>query len=192
MQTNNKINLLKILAIIWIVNCILVAIIAIGTVWVPNMNATIKPYQNIAADAFDGTVAPISYIPNWIKPNLQNKQLDFRQIPTSDLIPLPKYDPNRLMYPDNIVERFTYTVLYMGSYTLNYKENDGSHLGIDMRAPIGTPVLSIANGVVVRTVEADATGNKFVVIRHDNVPVNGRNSTIYSNYLHLSEIDVKE
>jgi murein DD-endopeptidase MepM/ murein hydrolase activator NlpD len=60
----------------------------------------------------------------------------------------------------------------MGSYRLNYKEYDGSHNAIDIRAPIGTPVLSIANGVVVRAVESDATGNKFVVIRHDNVPIN--------------------
>ena len=80
----------------------------------------------------------------------------------------------------------------MGSYRLNYKENDGSHNAIDIRAPIGTPVLSIANGVVVRTMETDATGNRFVVIRHDNVPINGKMQNIYSGYLHLSEISVQE
>ncbi len=53
-------------------------------------------------------------------------------------------------------------------------------------------MLSIANGVVVRTVEADASGNKFVVIRHENVPYNGKTVDLYSGYLHLSEIVVKE
>jgi murein DD-endopeptidase MepM/ murein hydrolase activator NlpD len=68
----------------------------------------------------------------------------------------------------------------MGSYRLNYKENDGSHNAIDIRAPIGTPVLSIANGVVIRTVDADITGNKFVVIRHEGVPLDGRSRNLYS------------
>ena len=57
---------------------------------------------------------------------------------------------------------------------------------------IGTPILSIANGVVVRTVEADTTGNKFVVIRHDNVPIGGKLVSLYSGYLHLSQITVTE
>lgn len=80
----------------------------------------------------------------------------------------------------------------MGSYRLNYKEHDGSHLGVDIRAPMGTPILSIANGVVIRTLEADATGNKIIVIRHDNVPMNGKKVTLYSGYLHLSQILVTE
>ncbi len=80
----------------------------------------------------------------------------------------------------------------MGSYSLNYKEYDGSHLGVDIRAVIGTPVLSIANGVVIKTIEADPTGNKYIVVRHDNVPLNDSVTTLYSSYLHLSEISVKE
>lgn len=54
------------------------------------------------------------------------------------------------------------------------------------------PVHAIANGVVIKTVEADPSGNKYVVIRHDNVPVHGRIDTIFSSYLHLSSIDVHE
>lgn len=57
---------------------------------------------------------------------------------------------------------------------------------------MGTPVLAVANGVVIRTVEADTVGTKFIVIRHDNVPINGVNKTIYSGYLHLSEINIQE
>ncbi len=50
----------------------------------------------------------------------------------------------------------------------------------------------MANGVVVKTVEADATGNKYIVVRHDNVPFEGKTQTVYSNYLHLSSIDITE
>lgn len=181
-----------ILFVIWLVNCLLASAIAIHEIWLPKMNAAGKTYTNVRADAFDGTSLPIAYIPNWNKPDLRNKSLDFRNISMNDLISLPKYNPATLANPNNIIERFTYTVTYMGSYTLNYKENDGSHLGVDIRAPIGTPVLSIANGVVVRAVEADATGNKFVVIRHENVPYNGKTTDLYSGYLHLSEIAVTE
>lgn len=180
------------LAIIWIINCLLMSAIAIHEIWLPKMNAAGKTYTNVRADAFDGTVMPISFIPNWNKTALQDKSLDFRNIATSDLVAMPQYNSSRLSNANNVLERFTYTVLYMGSYTLNYKENDGSHLGVDIRAPIGTPVLSIANGVVVRAVEADASGNKFVVIRHENVPYNGKTVDLYSGYLHLSEISVKE
>ncbi len=46
--------------------------------------------------------------------------------------------------------------------------------------------------MVVRANEADATGNKYIIIRHDNVPLNGSKTTLYSGYLHLSEILIKE
>lgn len=156
------------------------------------MNAATGSYANIKSDPFDGTSLPITYIPDWTQPSLRDKSLDFRNIPTSKLIPIPRYDISALQNQNNLVARFTYTVPYMGSYSLNYKENDGSHLAIDIRAPIWTPVLSIANGVVVRAVEADATGNKFVVIRHDGVTVNGKTGNLYSSYLHLSEISARE
>lgn len=191
-NTNTKKPIGLILGGIWVANCILAIAIAFYYNWLPFMNAAPKPYANISADAFDGTSMPITHIPDWSKAETRDKSLDFRNIPTNKIIPIPRYDINGLQNVNNLMARFTYTVAYMGSYTLNYKENDGSHLGVDIRAPIGTPVLSIANGVVVRTVEADSSGNKFVVIRHDNVPVNGKTQDLYSSYLHLSEISVRE
>jgi murein DD-endopeptidase MepM/ murein hydrolase activator NlpD len=45
----------------------------------------------------------------------------------------------------------------------------------------------------VRTVEADSSGNRFIVIKHDGIPnENGGTKTLYSGYLHLSEISVRE
>lgn len=156
------------------------------------MNAKNANYSNIKSEKFDWTISPIAYIPNWNKSQYWDKSLNFENIPTKDLVELPKYNVARLQNENNLLERYTYTVLYMGGYSLNYKENDGSHLGVDIRAVTGTPVRNIANGVVVKTNHGDSTGNKYITIRHDNVPVNGKNTTIYSNYLHLSEISVTE
>lgn len=136
------------------------------------MSAGNSTYTNIVSDPFDGTMIPILYIPDWSKIQYQNKTTQFLDIPISDYIPLPAYDPISLLDTKNtskqsLIDHYTYITPYMGSYRLNYREHDGSHNAIDIRAPLGTPVLSIANGVVVRTVEADATGNRFIVIRHD-------------------------
>ena len=141
---------------------------------------------------------PIRYIPDWTKTANQDKQKRFEEIDIADYISLPAYNASTLIRDlsnttkNATILHYTYTVPYMGSYTFNYKENDGSHLGVDIRAPIGTPILSIANGVVIRTVEADSTGNKYVVIRHDDVPMNGKKTSLYSAYLHLSQINVTE
>lgn len=161
------------------------------------MNAWSDAYSRIAWDPFDGTTLPIAYIPDWTKIENQDKSKRFEDIPISDYIPAPLYDILTLQDQNNITKwaaigRYTYFTPYMWSYRLNYRENDGSHNAVDIRAPLWTPVLSIANWVIVRTVEADATGNKFVVIRHDNVPYNGKKVTLYSGYLHLSQILVTE
>lgn len=149
-------------------------LIAVREIWIPYMDAKEEKYTHIVADPFDGTVMPITSVPDWNKPEYRNKALQFQDIPLSGLIALPRYNPQELLQPNiqpsTIIAKFTYTVPYMGSYLLNYKEYDGSHLGVDIRSVIGTPVLAIANGVVVQAVEGDATGNKYVVIRHDNVP----------------------
>ncbi len=182
---------------VWVCNCVLGAAIAVRESWIPYMNAWSDTYNNIHADPFDGTTLPITYIPDWTKTAYQDKTVRFESIPISDYIPIPLYDPISLLDVNNTsktsrIVHYTYITAYMGSYRLNYKENDWSHLGVDIRAPLWTPVLSIANGVVVRTVEADTTGNKFVVIRHEGVPINRKSVTLYSGYMHLSQITVTE
>lgn len=161
------------------------------------MNAGSDSYSKIISDPFNGTTMPIAYIPDWTKTANQDKSKHFEDIPMSEYMPIPGYDPMALLNAGNttksdLILKYTYITQYMGDYKLDYKEFAGSHLAEDIRAPLWTPVLSIANGVVVRTVEADAVGTKFIVVRHDNVPVNGVNKTLYSCYLHLSEIDITE
>lgn len=188
----NSLSLKRMIIAIWIINCILGIFIAVKEIWIPNMRALEKNYNTIISDPFNGTSLPITQIPNWLHSANQNKSTPFSAIPVNEFIPMPLYDITALQNANNTILRYTYTVPYMGSYELNYKEYDWSHLGVDIRAPIGTPIMSIANWVVVRTVEADSTGNKYVVIRHDNVPLNGTKTTLYSAYLHLSEISVVE
>lgn len=161
------------------------------------MNAGGDSYTNIVSDPFDGTIMPIAYIPNWTKVANQDKSKRFEDISISEYQPIPLYDPLTLLDTNNTsnastILHYTYITQYMWDYKLDYKEHVWSHLGQDIRAPIGTPVLSIANGVVVRTVEADPTWNKFIVVRHDGVDYNGKKVSLYSGYLHLSEILVKE
>lgn len=163
--------------IVWICNCIIGSIIAIRQSWLPYMNAGNTAYTNIISDPFDGTTMPIRYIPDWSKTQYQNKTVSFAEVPINDYLPLPAYDTNVLLDITNtsknsLIAHYTYITPYMGSYRLNYKEHDGSHNAIDIRAPIGTPVLSIANGVVIRTTQSDATGNRYVVVRHDAVSLN--------------------
>ena len=183
---------------VWICNCLIAGTIAIREVWIPHMSAGGDSYMQIRSAPFDGTVMPIAYIPDWTKVANQDKTKRFEDIQISDYLSLPTYDPTTLQRDMSnttkmsVILHYTYTTPYMGSYRFNYKENDGSHLGVDIRSPIGTPVLSIANGVVVRTVEADTTGNKFVVIRHDGVLLGGKAVSLYSGYLHLSQITVTE
>lgn len=122
------------------------------------------------SEAFDGVIAPIAQVPNWARGNT-DKKLRFSDIPATSLIPLPTYDTSILAKTpttDTITNaRYTFVTPYMGSYRGNYTEQDGSHLAIDIRSPLGTPVLAIANAVVTR-LKTDPSGDGiYVVLKHD-------------------------
>ena len=105
------------------------------------MNAGNTINAQLQSDPFDGTIMPILYIPDWSKTQYQNKTTSFADIPISEYIPLPMYDTTALLDTSNVSNKslilhYTYITPYMGSYRLNYKEYDGSHNAIDIRAPI--------------------------------------------------------
>jgi hypothetical protein len=171
------------IALIWTANCLLAFYIGIQQVWIPYMSADGEEYKNIVAPAFDGTVMPIAYIPDWTKSANQDKSKRFEDISISEFLPIPLYDAISLLDEKSgsrwsTLLRYTYPVTYMGNYKLDYKEFAGGHPAVDIRAPIGTPVLSIANGVVIRISHGDATGNKFVVILMSPLEQRRQHSTL--------------
>jgi hypothetical protein len=82
----------------------------------------------------------------------------------------------------------------MGSYETG-SEGDGAHPGVDIRVPVGTPVQSVMNGIVVTVGEDSGGFGTYVVLRHPNVPDpsnSAKTTTLYSAYAHLSQTEVTE
>lgn len=140
---------------------------------------------------YNGTVTPVALVPDyvaWGKMGGNPQEHTFREVPKDLLIPLPEYSSN-LSDP----ARSLYSVSYMGSYTSG-KENSGSHPAVDIRVPVGTPVRSVAAGIVTEVKQATGFG-LTVVIRHPNVPDPsnpGKVAELYSSYAHLSSAFVTE
>lgn len=157
-------------------NLFLLAISVSAYLGLPSLVKTsVVEFQNVKSEPFDGTVAPIAFVPNWLDSTYSNKALRFENISTDAFVDLPRYDPELLVVDDSknriaALERSTYITPYMGSYRMNFEEYDGSHLGVDIRAPLGTPVLSVANGIVVKANDKETADGKYVIIRHDDVP----------------------
>jgi len=162
-----------------------------------------------APQPFSGTVMPVSKVPNWTHwmSGQPDMSVHYDQIPESMLIDLPPYDLARLQFPDgNLVwgdesqtlirnTKITYPVVYMGNYKFDHQESAGSHLGIDIKMPVGTPLHAVANGKVVKASTQSSGFGHHVVIMHIGVPdpANpGTKTTLYSNYVHLSDVLVSE
>jgi len=159
------------------------------------------------APAFDGLVMPVQKTPIWTALTTAEFKADFTAIPDSKMGPPPIYDANTLKTPtaqlgwtspsDLAIRnaKITYSTPYMGDYKLDGIENGGSHLAVDIKVPMHTPVYAIGNGVVV-TVSNITTGfGTHIVVRHDNFPsFDNPNvlTTYYSTYNHLSQAMVSE
>lgn len=181
------------LSIIWICNIILLITYILGGPSLSFLKSSVLEYNNVVSDPFDGAVSPIAYVPDWSRWENMNKARLFESFNVSDFVDIPEY--NTELLSDSLqkttaatILRYTYPVVYMGSYRGNYMEYDGSHGAVDIRAPLGTPVMSVANGVVVKVKNLESGDGKYVIIRHDNVDMDGTKETLYSGYEHLSEI----
>ena len=162
-----------------------------NSVWGEGSSATI---------VYTGTVPPVEKVPDYVRwaqeyggdPHLHT----FRQVPQDLLVDLPQYDSlTQIDHQENSTIGQVYSVGYMGAYSTG-GERDGSHPGVDIRMPVGTPILSIANGVVTEVKEGDAGFGTFIVIEHPNVPdpanPKQQTTTIYSIYAHLSVAYIEE
>jgi murein DD-endopeptidase MepM/ murein hydrolase activator NlpD len=153
------------------------------------------------AAPYDGTTMPIRQIPDWVGLSSDQWKLKYSEMPAGKLIDAPEYKPEQLLIPSSSLNwskpedrairnaQVTYSVPYMGSYRLNGKEYDGSHLAVDIKIPLGTPIFAIGNGVVTKVSQSDAGFGKHIVIRHDEFPsIDNANikTTYFSSYSHLS------
>lgn len=172
----------------------------------------LKPFGSLLKTAliapetieFNGMMAPVKQVPNWVTLTDAEFRMPFDSIPKSKLMPLPPFDEAKIKkghdskWGENDTERnmyITYPVLHMGDYTLQGNHDTGSHIGVDFKLPMGTPIYAMANAIVEK-VENISTGfGKHIVLRHPNVPINNdpnRTQTLYSTYAHLSSLNVKE
>jgi hypothetical protein len=152
---------------------------------------------------FTGTVSPVEQVPNWVALSDNERQMRFESIPQAKLMPLPEYNPTTFQKGKNYstassTERnayLTYPVPNLGNYELDGTENSGSHTGLDIKLPIGTPVRAIASGVVYKTAEKRTDFGNHVVIAHVNIPDPSdpsKKTTLFSGYAHLDEVNVRE
>ncbi len=141
---------------------------------------------------YTGTVSPIELVPDYTRWSTYGGNAEvhtFRQVPKDLLIPLPKYvsSEQKKGYDDQ-PRGDVYGVGNMGSYK-DGAEGHGSHIGIDIRVPEGTPVRAIANGIVTQ-VENDKGGyGLYIVIRNPHMPDPDhpeKTTVLHSNYAHLS------
>lgn len=155
---------------------------------------------------FDGTVYPVELVPDYTKLTEAERNFTYNQLPSSKLIPIPKYDPavlkkdfDSLKWGDRKDDevrnaKITYSVPYMGNYKLDGLENVGSHAAVDIKIPKRTPLRAVANGTVWKVSNQSSGFGKHVVIEHKNVPspdnVN-KKVTLYSSYSHNDENLVK-
>ncbi len=141
---------------------------------------------------FTGTVPPIAKVPDyekWSRFGGNVRDNTYRQVPQDYLIPLPTYGN----LTGNVTLQRVYQVDNLGTY--EHGTGHGSHPGIDIAVPEGTPVLAIANGIVERA-DYDAGGyGNFIVLKHPNVPDPSdasKKTTLYSIYAHLSATGVQK
>ncbi len=164
--------------------------------------SSILEYKWISSDEFDGSVYPIEYVPNPIKLTYEQRRQKFDEIDSKYFIKIPVYNPNIFWkdldslsvssqdYAEAMTQKVVYTVPYLSTYNFDYKEYSGSHPWIDIVVPEWTPVLNIANWVVVQTWFQSAGFWNYVLIKHSNILFSSKTQTIYSLYAHLSKIDV--
>lgn len=165
--------------------------------WYAFWKAALGQYDD-SIITYSGTVTPVAMVPDYERWSQYGGDLElhsFKQVPRDVLISLPLYTQSeqRMSYEDS-PRSDVYSVGNMGSYDTG-AEGDGSHIGVDIRVPEGTPVRAVMNGIVERVAEDPGGFGKLIVIRHPHAPNpdDPRYETVlHSAYAHLSEQMVAE
>jgi hypothetical protein len=158
--------------------------------WYAFWKATLGQYDD-SLITYSGTVAPIAYVPNyskWITYSGNSEENTYRQVPQDIFMPLPMYNEAYEKSKSGNDNSHVYSVAYMGDYKAGIA-GKGSHPGVDIRVPEGTPVRSIANGIV-ESVRNDGGGfGLVIVIRNPHMPDPANpdyETVLHSVYAHLS------
>lgn len=162
---------------------------------------------SVTHDPFDGTVMPVQKVPKWSSLTEAEYKNAYNQIPSNKLMSAPEYNPSDFEVPFSSIKwgdsskedirnaKITYSVPYMGDYSLDSIEYAGSHLAVDIKVPVGTPVFAIGNAKVIKiSNQSDGFGH-HIVLEHDNFPTfesKNKLTTYYSSYSHLDTILVSE
>ena len=152
-------------------------------------------------NTFTGTVFPIEKVPNWVALSESERKMNFDQLPKSKIIDLPEYNISTFKSGQkiNAGEKarnayISFPVPNLGNYQLDGSESSGSHPGVDIKTPVGTPVRAVGNGWVEKVKNTPTGFGKHLVISHPNFPSPenfDQKTTLYSSYAHLSEFRVK-
>jgi len=183
-----------------LVSALLVSVVTIGSSALFFASSLI----NVQHAPFDGTVYPYAHVPNWAEMSDSQRDLSYDQVPDSLLMDPIEYDPSMLTVPFDSLDfdgedadirnaKITYSVPYLGNYKLDGHEHVGSHAAVDIKLPKRTPILTIANGVVMKAENDPGGFGQHVVIRHSNVPsLDDPNKTVdyYSGYAHMLSFSV--
>lgn len=143
--------------------------------------------------SFEGTVMPIAMIPDPERWSGDRDRFEFSDVPESLLVPLPPYRVTTNCEAGSNPDHRVYSVAYLGDYE-HAGEGCGSHPAVDILTPRGTPVLTIANGIVDRIEERNWGYGNTIVIMHPDVPHPDdptKRTTLYSGYAHLGRILVQ-
>lgn len=149
-----------------------------------------------------GFEKPVRQVPNWVQLTDSERKLTFSALPSSKIIDIPPYNPSdiRQGYDWSTASEaqrnayITYSVPFMGNYMLDGTERSGSHVGVDIKIPVGTPIYAIGSGEVIKAKDSPTGYGQHIVIIHPSVPDPdrpGQTTTLYSSYSHLSMMEVR-
>lgn len=151
--------------------------------------ASVLGDQDNSQIAYMGTVQPVAQVIDyscWAKLGGDHKVHTFRQAPESCHTDLPAYQSGD--HRDSL-----FSMGHMSSYEKT-TEGSGMHNGIDIRVPVGTPVLAAMNGRIITVGDQPRGYGKYVVVEHPEVPdpenPTKKTTTLYTTYAHLSSFYV--
>ncbi len=151
------------------------------------------------SNPFNGTIYPIEKSPDYTIWMGSVKTTDFKDIDNKYLTTLPNYEDALLDISVDELKankkahnaKLTFPVVYLGSYENNHLEKTGSHLAVDIRVPINTPIRAIANGTVVKKEIISSGFGHHICISHKNVPDYKNKSKkvdLISCYNHMNDV----